>query len=297
MAQKEKLAKTSRSVNPLIDFAAGASAGAASVLSGHPFDTIKVRLQVQSHIHPVYKNSFDCFTKVLKQEGVYGLFKGVTPPTIGEGINNLVIFGVYGIMQRLLQKNPDVPLSLSQTFVAGIGIGFAAPIVACPIELIKIRLQNQTEARGKGLYKGPIDCGIKVYKSGGISGLYKGLIITFIRDVPSYALYFWSYEWAKKVITPAGRDPTMLAFIPAGALAGVASWIFIYPADVIKTRLQSAGANYKGIVDCSKNIYKEGWPRFFSGLWPTLVRSIPVNIVLFCVYEMVIKLGNKVWPQ
>lgn len=38
-------------------------------------DTIKVRLQTQSSVNPLYSGAFDCLKKTLKWEGVGGLYK------------------------------------------------------------------------------------------------------------------------------------------------------------------------------------------------------------------------------
>lgn len=56
---------------------AGTAAGIAGCLVGHPFDTLKVRLQTQPVHNPVYKGLVDCFLKTMKWEGIGGLYKGV----------------------------------------------------------------------------------------------------------------------------------------------------------------------------------------------------------------------------
>ena len=56
-----------RRINPLKNFLAGGIGGMSSVFIGHPFDTIKVRLQtisIQGHYH----GTFHCATKIIKNE-------------------------------------------------------------------------------------------------------------------------------------------------------------------------------------------------------------------------------------
>ena len=55
----------------------GMACGVSICLVGHPFDTIKVRLQTQPVNNPVYKGLADCFIKTLRWEGIGGLYKGV----------------------------------------------------------------------------------------------------------------------------------------------------------------------------------------------------------------------------
>jgi solute carrier family 25 carnitine/acylcarnitine transporter 20/29 len=56
---------------------AGTTAGLAGCLVGHPFDTLKVRLQTQPVDKPVYRGLVDCFMKTMKWEGFGGLYQGV----------------------------------------------------------------------------------------------------------------------------------------------------------------------------------------------------------------------------
>jgi len=56
---------------------AGTVAGVAVCIVGHPFDTLKVRLQTQPINNPIYSGLADCFYKTLKWEGISGLYKGV----------------------------------------------------------------------------------------------------------------------------------------------------------------------------------------------------------------------------
>jgi len=63
-----------------VDFAAGYLGGVCGIIVGHPFDTIKVRLQTRPD---VYKSGTDAFRSIIKTEGPRGLFKGVLAPCIG----------------------------------------------------------------------------------------------------------------------------------------------------------------------------------------------------------------------
>jgi solute carrier family 25 protein 34/35 len=71
-------------------FAMSAMAPAAAVLFTNPFDTTKVRLQLQGQTNAkrIYTNSFDAFTKIFKSEGIAGLQRGLTPAMLREGSKN-----------------------------------------------------------------------------------------------------------------------------------------------------------------------------------------------------------------
>ncbi|XP_038997051.1 mitochondrial arginine transporter BAC1-like [Hibiscus syriacus] len=54
------------------EYFAGLFAGVATVIIGHPFDTVKVKLQKHNTtVHGItYRNGFHCFARILATEGV-----------------------------------------------------------------------------------------------------------------------------------------------------------------------------------------------------------------------------------
>ena len=68
-------------------FALGAVAGATGATAVYPIDLVKTRMQNQrtgSYIGELmYRNSFDCFKKVIRHEGVFGLYRGLVPQLMG----------------------------------------------------------------------------------------------------------------------------------------------------------------------------------------------------------------------
>lgn len=69
---------------------------------------------------------------------------------------------------------------------------------------------------------------------------------------------------------------TSLQLLCAGGLAGMLSWLFNYPTDVIKTRFQ-ANDQDKRYMDVIKKTYAErGIKTFFVGFGTTLLRQVLV---------------------
>lgn len=68
-------------------FLLGSIAGAFGAFAVYPIDLVKTRMQNQrskSYVGEVmYKNSFDCFRKVLRHEGLLGLYKGLPVQLLG----------------------------------------------------------------------------------------------------------------------------------------------------------------------------------------------------------------------
>jgi len=89
------------------DLTAGTGGGILQCLVGHPFDTVKVRLQTDSVTNPKYNGVVDCVKKIVGEEGVGGLFKGVQSPLTGIAALNAVLFFSYGQFKTIFQKYPN----------------------------------------------------------------------------------------------------------------------------------------------------------------------------------------------
>ena len=68
-----------------LEFIAGWVGGVGQVLSGQPFDIVKIRLQTQDTSNPRYANLVDCFKKITKEEGALTFYKGTAAPLVGVG--------------------------------------------------------------------------------------------------------------------------------------------------------------------------------------------------------------------
>jgi len=162
-------------------------------------------------------------------------------------------------------------------------------LVATPMEHIRIRMQTQVEGQGAG-YSGSLDATIKIFRSHGISGIYKGATVTLIRDAFGFACYFATYDTIKrKFLSDPSKPPSTIQTLSAGSLAGVALWSARYPLDTVKTRIQAdsiANPKYRGMMDCfAKTIAKEGVGALYAGFAACILRTVPVNAGFFWAYE------------
>lgn len=201
-----------------------------------------------------------------------------------------MLFAVYGSALRMFAKDPESP-TVKDIFLAGCISGSVNSLFSSPMELIKIRLQNQTNSRGETksqIYQGPVDCIRKIVKKDGPRGLFKGLPTTALREIPSYGAYFAAYEVFCKMIPNADPNEPSFGLLMAGGMAGVVGWLSTYPVDVVKTRLQSIqedqSPKYVNLRQGFRIILKEEGHRvFFAGLTATALRAFPTNAATFYV--------------
>jgi len=274
------------------DFLAGCAGGMAQVLIGQPFDIVKVRLQAASK--GLYHNAFDCFKKIIMNEGgPFALWKGSLPPLLGVGASVSIQFGVNEKTKRLARKMTGLSeLRVAHLFSCGFVAGLANSLVSIPVEHTRIRMQIQGDKSvSTTLYVKSL------VKAHGITGLYKGGIPTLWRESIAMGIYFSMYEWIKSHILQTREIKGNLSAFEvaiAGGLAGITLWFATFPIDIIKTKIQTDNLQnpiYKGMCDCFMKTFKvEGLRGFYKGLSPCLLRAVPANSVTFIVYETASKM-------
>ncbi|XP_005380794.1 PREDICTED: mitochondrial ornithine transporter 2 [Chinchilla lanigera] len=287
--------KSSPSIQAVIDLTAGAAGGTACVLTGQPFDTIKVKMQT---FPSLYQSLTDCFLKTYSQAGIRGFYKGTGPALMAYVSQSSVLFMCYGFCQQFVRKvvglDTQTELSDLQTAAAGsLASGFAA-LALCPAELIKCRLQTMHEMEMSGKIAkshNSIWCVVKhILKKDGPLGFYHGLSTTLIQEIPGYFFYFGGYELSRTFLA-SGRSKDELGPIPlmiSGGVAGICLWFVMFPVDCIKSRIQVLSMHGKqaGFFGTLLSVVRnEGILVLYSGLKATLIRAIPSNAALFLAYE------------
>uniref|UniRef100_A0A914HB78 EF-hand domain-containing protein n=1 Tax=Globodera rostochiensis TaxID=31243 RepID=A0A914HB78_GLORO len=249
-------------------FLLGSLAGAAGAAAVYPIDLVKTRMQNQrtgSYLGEVmYKNSFDCFKKVIKFEGILGLYRGLLPQIVGVAPEKAIKLTMNDLMRDRL--NFDGRISLSSEILAGGCAGASQVVFTNPLEIVKIRLQTAGE-----IINGPKAC--------------------FLRDVPFSAIYFPVYAHMKMNTADEQGYNRPWSLFASAFIAGAPAAALVTPADVIKTRLQVAArtgqTTYNGVIDCTRKILlEEGPSAFWKGAAARVCRSSPQFAVTLLSYEL-----------
>ncbi|KAG7219544.1 hypothetical protein INR49_019022 [Caranx melampygus] len=262
----------------LDDFIAGWIGGASSVVVGHPLDTVKTRLQAGKG----YKNTLHCVLTIYRKE------TGMSFPLASITVYNSVVFGFFSNTQRLISKyrygDGRHPCSMLDLTVASMLTGLVSVGLGAPVDLVKIRLQMQTQMvlaepaprrqRVKWhqhppalrqhpqpqALQGPHPLHQQHPADRGPPGPVQGAGAMILRDVPGYTLYFIPYTIFCNLLKPdATSSPHPCSIWLAGGLAGSISWVTATPADVVKSRMQADAQlqrKYRGIVHCIVHSYR-----------------------------------------
>ncbi|KAJ3030034.1 UNVERIFIED_CONTAM: mitochondrial aspartate-glutamate transporter agc1 [Siphonaria sp. JEL0065] len=284
------------------NFALASIAGAIGATFVYPIDLVKTRMQNQRAKvvgEQAYKNSWDCFRQVLKNEGFKGLYSGLLPQLVGVAPEKAIKLTVNDFVRRSL-VNKDGSIHLSAEILAGCMAGGSQVIFTNPLEIVKIRLQVQGEAARKtGV---PKKSAMQIVRSLGLFGLYKGAAACLLRDIPFSGIYFPVYAHLKKDVFHEGKNGKKLAIgelLVSGAIAGIPAAYLVTPADVIKTRLQVAARSgettYNGLFDAGRKIMAEEGPKaFFKGGVARVLRSSPQFGVTLASFELIQQFMSRV---
>ncbi|KAI5808128.1 mitochondrial carrier domain-containing protein [Peziza echinospora] len=308
------------------DIVFGSVAGMLGKVIEFPFDTVKVRLQTQPDDRPLrYKGPIDCFRQSIQQEGVRGLYRGISPPLVGAAAENSALFFGYSIAQTLARKHflsheysEDVnkKLPLSTLIACGALSGSFASFVLTPIELIKCKMQVQGRPNiatpptspivVKGFsgqsalhtlsvphHPGPVALIKDILRVYGIKGLWHGQTGTFVRETGGSAAWFGAYEFVSTKLRQLGNKEKTSSTdqMIAGALAGVSYNFFLFPADSIKSKMQTEaigvrGEPVKGFLAVGQSMYRAGGvAALYRGCGITCIRSAPSSAIIFLCFE------------
>ncbi|KAL2758371.1 hypothetical protein ACRALDRAFT_1029188 [Sodiomyces alcalophilus JCM 7366] len=197
-----------------VHLTAGVVAGIATSTATNPIWLVKTRLQLDKNVAEQsggaamrqYRNSWDCVRQVVRDEGVRGLYKGMSASYLGVAESTLQ-WMLYEQMKRYLARREEriIRSGREKTFwdrtvdwtgkvnAAG-GAKLVAAILAYPHEVARTRLRQAPMADGKLKYTGLIQCFRLVWREEGLMGLYGGMTPHLMRTVPSAAIMFGMYE-------------------------------------------------------------------------------------------------------
>ena len=222
------------------------------------------------------------------------------------GRESLVAAGLY---------RREHPLPLSALWLTGAISGAFTSLVLTPIELVKCKIQVPFSASTDGMVRlapKPLTVIREVFQHQGILGFWHGQLGTLIRETGGCAAWFGSKETVtmlfrhlnsrSAVLSPQKADdpPTTysqeLATLPlwqqalAGASAGMSYNFLFFPADTIKSRMQTSSI-HKSVV--RKAFWTEGrtiWRQYglkglYRGCGITVARSAPSSAFIFIIFD------------
>lgn len=247
-----------------IGLATGILFGVTNVVVGHPFDTIKTKMQAQKGFENM--GMVKTFMIIFKKEGVKGLYRGSIPPLWGSGIFRSIQFSAFEATYTILDNKfgkthiPGTNGLETRVILGGMVSGTCRALVETPLEYAKIKRQTGESWRFKDTFT--------------------GLKITWIRAIfllPSYFIFLDSF---RRRFDGFFRSNLLGPFFVSGC-ASVMSWWIVWPLELVKCQVQAGYLEEKKltITQRLKYIVRErgGFFALYRGLAPGTLRSFVAN--------------------
>jgi len=298
-------------VDPVNNLLAGGCGGLLSLTVGHPFDTVKVRLQTMQPVHCIYTGVYrlpysgglDCCRQLVRNHGVTSLYRGMGALAIFS-LPRFSLMFYANSWGRILGKELESNLSKSSTKQKATGKKSSAefsntqilfggifsqlivcPLIVNPLERAKVLLQSSHKLNGQ------LDCFKYILQREGIQGLFRGTSLTLGRDIPSFCTYFLVYENFRSRLKESGMERIPMwatAFI--GGISGMCGWAVAIPVDNLKNRHQVSMGNGNIFTTLTTILQEGGIKQLYRGGTVVLVRAFPANAATFVGYEFTIQL-------
>ena len=215
-------------------FIAGGIAACGAVTATHPFETVKVRLQLQGELQskPLaekkYRGVLQGVSVITKNEGIRGIYRGIGCAYIYQVLLNGCRLGFYEPLRasttNLIFKDPNVQ-SLGVNVFSGAASGILGAMAGSPFFLVKTRLQSYSPFLAVGTqhqYKNAIDGLGQIYRSEGFRGLYRGMGASMFRTGAGSSVQLPTYFFAKRRLTKhAGMTDGPALHLLSSAISGV----------------------------------------------------------------------------
>ncbi|CAD1469027.1 unnamed protein product, partial [Heterotrigona itama] len=183
-----------------------ATAGAIGAFVGTPAEVALVRMTADGRLPPEqrrnYKNVFNAFTRISREEGVTTLWRG-SVATMGRAVVvNVSQLASYSQAKFLISsKNAfyftvHIPEGIGLHFSASMLSGFLTTFNSMPFDVTKTRIQNLKDV---GKPPGMITMLMSIARSEGIKALWKGFWPTYCRVGPHTVLTFLINEQIVKL--------------------------------------------------------------------------------------------------
>ncbi|KAJ7395348.1 hypothetical protein BTVI_155886 [Pitangus sulphuratus] len=214
-------------------------------------------------LRPKYNGIFHCMFTVWKHEGLRGLYQGVTPNMVGAGASWGLYFFFYNAIKAYKKEGKMESLSATEHLVSAAEAGAMTLCITNPVWVTKTRLVLQYNAGvdpSKRQYRGMVDALVKIYKTEGIRGLYKGFVPGLF-GTSHGALQFMAYEDLKERYNKyrnrvSDTKLNTVEYITMAAVSKIFAVSATYPYQVVRARLQDQHNTYSGVFDVIRRTWR-----------------------------------------
>ncbi|XP_031647358.1 mitochondrial 2-oxoglutarate/malate carrier protein isoform X1 [Oncorhynchus nerka] len=283
-----------------IKFLFGGLAGMGATVFVQPLDLVKNRMQLsgQGGKAREYKTSFHALASILKNEGLGGIYTGLSAGLLRQATYTTTRLGIYTVLFEKMTGQDGTPPNFLMKALIGMTAGATGAFVGTPAEVALIRMtaDGRLPADQKRGYSNVFNALARITKEEGVTTLWRGCIPTMARAVVVNAAQLASYSQSKQALIETGYfvDGIFLHFC-ASMISGLVTTAASMPVDIVKTRIQNmrmidGKPEFKNGLDVlARVIRNEGFFSLWKGFTPYYARLGPHTVLTFIFLEQMNK--------
>jgi len=273
---------------------AGAGGGLLSMALTYPLITLSTRAQVESKRAQL--STLDAARRIIKREGVAGLYAGLESALFGISVTNFVYYYWYEFTRSFFEEaaikagRASKKLTTIESMIAGAIAGSATVLITNPIWVVNTRMTaRKSDAESETLpgatpAKKPTTLGtlMSILKEEGPARLFAGVMPALVLVI-NPILQYTVFEQMKNMLEKKRRITPTDAFY-LGALGKLLATSITYPYITVKSRMHVAGKDGpKQTIFGSfrKIISEEGYAGLYGGIGPKVTQSVITAAFLF----------------
>lgn len=287
-----------------VKFLFGGLAGMGATVFVQPLDLVKNRMQLagQGSKAREYKTSFHCLVSILKNEGVGGVYTGLSAGLLRQATYTTTRLGIYTILFEKMTSADGTPPNFFMKAGIGMTAGAIGAFVGTPAEVALIRMTADgrlplEERRG---YTNVFNALARITREEGVTTLWRGCVPTMARALVVNAAQLASYSQSKQALLDSGYfGDDILCHFCASMISGLVTTAASMPVDIVKTRIQNmkmidGKPEYKNGLDVLVRVVgREGFFSLWKGFTPYYARLGPHTVLTFIFLEQMNRLYKK----
>ncbi|EOA88643.1 hypothetical protein ACJQWK_02046 [Exserohilum turcicum] len=278
---------------------AGAGGGLLSMALTYPLITLSTRAQVESK--RAQSSTLNAARRIIKREGVAGLYAGMDSALFGITVTNFVYYYWYEWTRSFFEKaalkagRASSKLTTIESMIAGAIAGSATVLMTNPIWVINTRMTTRKSEDSESLPggapapKAPSTLGtlFALVRDEGPARLFAGVMPALVLVI-NPILQYTVFEQLKQLLEKRRRVTPKDAFY-LGALGKLLATSITYPYITVKSRMHVAGKDgprESMMTTFRRIIREEGYTGLYGGIGPKVTQSVITAAFLFAFKDV-----------
>ncbi|KAG9455196.1 hypothetical protein H6P81_008100 [Aristolochia fimbriata] len=269
------------------NFVMGGMAAVIAKSAAAPMERVKLLLQNQGEmmkrgflVRP-YTGIGNCFSRVLREEGVLALWRGNQANVIRYLPTQAFNFAFKDYFKSIFGRSKERDgyfKWLVGNVASGSAAGATTSLVLYHLDYARTRLATdaiESCSGGRRQFKGLLDVYRKTISSDGIRGLYRGFGVSITGITIYRGLYFGIYDTMKPLVLVGPLQGNFLASFALGWTVTTFSGICAYPFDTLRRRMMLTSglpSKYHNTFHALQDIVRHEGPA-------ALFRGVTANIL------------------